>query len=146
LRFVTDEAETALAFLSAEARGEAPCVERAPSRGIPHVKRPEESVHAPFTDDQFRAFVADPATLASRTELARTLTEPLAPGWEPCSRARAWPCLGAGRLWLRSERRSAASREKWRVCVKPSNAVIALFPRSISASPPPATCAAATGR
>ena len=91
LTFMTHEAETALAILSTEARGEKVDGESwqrlFTSEGYRLRQRREASMQRPFTDDEFRAFLGAPETIAAAPALTRTLAE-----W------RARSLTGAARL------------------------------------------------
>jgi Putative zinc dependent peptidase (DUF5700) len=79
LTLVTDEADAALAIISAQAGGgqiHAADWERlVASEGYGLLQRREASMKRPFTDDDFRAFLTARTTVASAPALARTLSE-----------------------------------------------------------------------
>lgn len=77
VHIATDEADAVLAILDARAAGHA--IEPAAwqrlfsSEGYVRLKQREQSMHRPFDDDAFRAFVLSPELLAKRETLRRAL-------------------------------------------------------------------------
>jgi hypothetical protein len=95
LRFVTDEADAALAVMALEEQGKAPgeadWQRLFASEGYRRLKERELSFKRPFTDESFKAFIAADAAKKQRAPLAATLAR-----WEKTSiggaeaRARAY--------------------------------------------------------
>jgi hypothetical protein len=77
VHIATDEADAVLSILDARAAGHA--IEQADwqrlfaSEGYVRLKKREQSMHRPFDDDAFRAFVLSPELLAKRETLRRAL-------------------------------------------------------------------------
>lgn len=88
LRFVTDEADAALAVMAIEEQGKTPSEadwhRLFDSEGYHRLKERELSFQRPFTDDAFKAFLAAAVAKGQRAPLAATLAR-----WEKASIAGA---------------------------------------------------------